>query len=511
MAAETRWVEYSTTAAASTYIGATTSGVGTRGRIEADTVVGDNFSIGSTNSMLKLCMDGVGGYSEIALTSGTALDARFVARDITEKMHALEPNVDSWKYSTCGWINNRFIIYSGNIGGNSSVALLSGTNTAIDILGFTTSSTTQGAGGSYENNTYNGGITISGTWEGMFDETYTILIDKVLTIDSVTPGGNTYNGTFSTGGQYNADKSDPTYVVTISTTNGSMAGGGTGHVPKFSWTSTDSFDVSAVDVEILYPDHWYNVGVHGIKVKWSDAVFGDGDDWTIVCKKPSEAYGAQGDAPVGQALYIWTSERGDECSSAITTSSTSWTRVGTRGLFIKFVGGSTNLYAGDEFRVVCTAPQPTSYGITSLNYGNVTVTTESAVKCVLFEIMSGAVMMNSVKFGLQNEGSFSYHGTGETCFRYGEIGAKDTAGADLINGKEWRTNVIPTDMTGATPNYLAHTKADLAEVASADDSEAVGNYQSGLVSDFIFLCIKLGADETGSNSSINLRLFFDYS
>jgi hypothetical protein len=512
MAAETRWVEYSVAAATAVYIGATTSGVGTRGMVEANTSVGDNFTIGSTNNILGLSVDG-GSYHNITLASGVSLDARFVARNITEKMHSTQPSDDSWAHATCEWVNNKLIIYSGNVGAVSSMAVTSGTNTAFDTLGFTSNTPTQGAGNSYKvaGNDHNGGITISGTWEGMFDETYTILINKVTTIGSPSPGGsNEYSGTFTAAGQYNHSQADPTYTITIDGGNGLTVGGGTTHVPKFSWTSTSSFDDGG-PVEILYSDHWYNVGTHGLKVKWSDAVFGDGDTWTIVCTKPVQAVNGQATAPVGTAQYVWTSERGDECSSPIVTSSTSWTRVGTRGAYMKFAGGSNNLEAGDEFRVVCTGPQPSNYDISSLNYGNVTVTTESPVKCVFFEIISGAVMMNAVKFGLQSNGSFSYHGTGDTYFRYGTVGGKNTAGGSPTTGKEWRTNVVPADMSGTLPNYLYANKANLSVVATADDSEPIGNYQGGLVSDFVFLCIRLGADETGSNSSVNHRLFFDFS
>jgi len=515
MAAETRWVEYSVATATSTYIGATTSGVGTRGKVEANSSVGDNFTIGPTNNILGLDIDGK-DYHDIILTSGVELDARFVAKDITEKMHASQWAVadNSWAHATCWWENNKFHIYSGNIGVASSVAVTSGTNSAFGTLGFTSNTPTQGAGNSYKGggNFHNGGISVSGTWEGMFDETYHIIINKEDTIGTLTPGGsNEYGGTFTPGGQYNASIDD-TYTVTIDGTNGLTVGGGTENVPKFSWTSTGSPSDSGGPVEILYSDHWYNVGTHGLKVKWEDKVFGMSDSWTIVCTKPVDVGNGSTQGAVGTAQYVWTSNRGDECSSPIVTSDVSWTRVGTRGAYIKFVGGSNALEAGDEFRIVCTGPQPSNYGITSLNYGNVTVTTESSVKCVVFEIMGGAVMMNAIKFGLQNHGSFSYHGGGgDTYFRFGTVGAKNAAGGDPTIGKEWRTNVTALDLSGTLPNYLHWNKANLTVVATADDSEIIGNYNGALVSDFIFVCIHLGADETGSNSSINHRIYFDYS
>lgn len=516
MAAETRWVEYSVAEATSDYLGATTSGVGTRGEVKANNTISDaldRFTIGPTNNILNVTVDG-GTPSSITLTSGVNLDARFVTRDIAEKMHAKNPTDDSWAYATCEWINNQIHIYSGDIGAASSVAVSSGTNTAYNTLGFASNTQAPGTGHSYKGagNGYDGGITVSGTWEGMFDEVYTVIINKQSTIGSPTGDGGGFTGTITAHGQYNHGSGDSTYTITIDVNSGgATVGGGSGGVPRFSWTSTGTPDDGG-PVEILYSDHWYNVGTRGLKVKWTDDVFIHDGTWSIACTKPIHAEGSNGNALPGVAQYVWTSTRGDECTSPFTTSDTTFTQVGTKGLSVKFVGGSTNLFAGDEFRIVCTPPQPLTYDINSLNYGNVTVTTESPVKCVLFEIIGGAVMMTSVKFGLQNHGSFSYHGgAGDTYFRYGTIGGKNTAGGSPSTGKEWRTGVTSDDLSGTKPTYLYAVVNNLSVVATADDSEDIGNYQGGLVSDFMYVCIKLGADETGSNSNINYRLYFDYS
>lgn len=511
MAATTRWVEYSTTSATSEHLGTTTSGVGTVGYVEAQSTVGDKFTIGATNNKLSINIDAVGA-EEITLTSGVDLDPRFVARDITEKMHIQKPSADSWVHATCVWENNKIKIYSGNIGASSTATVASGTHTAYDTLGFTSNYPYTGQGHSWKgSNGYDGAITISGTWEGMFDEVYTVIINKEETIGTPQKTGS-YTGTMSKGGQYNCSPGDTTYTITIDTTNGATVGGGTTHVPTYSWTSTPNSDPGG-PIEILYADHWYKVGTRGLKVKWTDAVFGSGDLWTVACTKPTKAdTGDNPSALPGTALYVYTSSRGDDSSGGTLTSDTGMTRVGKRGLYMQFGGGSTNLFAGDEFRVVCRAPQPSLYSISSLNYGNVTVTTESPVKCVMFEIMSGAVMMTAVKFGLQNHGSFSYHSPGDTYFRYGTIGGEKVSGGAPTEHKEWRTSVIYEDIDSDTPPaYLFATKANLSVVATADDSESLGNYQGGLVSDFVYLCIRLGADETGSNSSINYRLYFDYS
>jgi hypothetical protein len=163
---------------------------------------------------------------------------------------------------------------------------------------------------------------------------------------------------------------------------------------------------------------------------------------------------------------------------------------------------------------MCRAPQPASYAITQLNYGNVTVSTESNVKTVAFEIMSGAYEISSVKFGLQNEGSFSHHdaGDGDTAFRFGTVGPTNNAGSSPTDGQEWWPDVAATDIDNDTPPaYLYATEDDLAEVASADLSEDVGSQQVYLQADPLWLCIRLGANETGANSTINYRLYFDYS
>jgi hypothetical protein len=513
MAAETRWVEYSVAQATSDYLGATTSGVGTRGEVKANNTISDEldrFTIGPTNNILNITVDG-GTPSNITLTSGVNLDARFITRDVTEKMHAKNPTNDRWKHATCEWVNNQIHIYSGNVGAASSVAVSSGTNTAYNTLGFASNTQNPGTPHSWKaQNGYIGGITVSGIWEGMFDEVYTVIINKQSTIGAPTGDGGGFTGTFTAHGQYNHGSGDSTYTITIDVNSGgATVGGGSGGVPRFSWTSTGTPD-NGGPVEILYSDHWYNVGTRGLKVKWTDDVFIHDGTWSIACTKPIYAEGSNGSALPGTAQYVWTSTRGDECSSQLVTSDTTFTRVGTRGLYMKFIG-SNNLSAGDEFRVVCTPPQPSTYDINSLNYGNVTVTTESPVKCVLFEIMGGAAMMTSVKFGLQNHGSFSYHNPGDTYFRYGTIGGKNTAGGSPTTGKEWRIGVTADDLSGTKPTYLYAVENNLSVVATADDSESIGNYQGGLVSDFVYLCIRLGADETGSNSSINYRLYFDYS
>ena len=516
MAAVTRWVLYAVDAAgASDTGGSTASGVGTRGVAKGNSPTSDTFNIGSTTNRLYINIDGDGGPSTyITLASGTDLDPRFVAKDITEKLHALGLT-GGYPYAQCIWENNEFAIYSGDLGSSSSVSVTSGTNTAHLELGFGSKTET---GGSATSNQYTGGLTVSGTYSGFFDEMYTILLNKETNVPTPSKGGtNSYTGTITAGGVFTHD-SDITYSIEIDTTNGTTMGAGTGNVPTMSWDSTGSADDSSSPVELLYPNYWYKLGTKGVMVKFTDAVFNTCVNpdyaWTIACTYAQYVEGSNTQAPAGTAKYIWSSTRGDDATAAITTSSTTPTRLGTRGLYITF-NGSGNFLAGDEFRVICKPPQPASYNITNLNFGNVTVSTNSAIKPVMFEIMSGAVEMSTVKFGLQSEGSFSHHdaGNADTEFHFGTVGPSSNAGSAPIDGLEWRANVTASDISSDTPpSYLYATKQDLAVVADADNSEAIGaSAYMGMSADPIYLAIKLGANEVGANSQINFRLYFDYS
>jgi len=524
MVAKTRWVAYPVDAEGQATDGNGNSYKGKAGYSRATASVADTFTIGPTSNRLYISMDGDGG-PYITMYSGTNLDPRFLAKDITEKMHDLGKNNKRWDAAKCIWTNNKaegncFEIHSGTLGSSSSVVISTGqTNDGSAILGYATATE---QGGLVSSNGFSGDITVTGDYRGFLDEMYTIMI----TNDSYSEAGsaprgigtpvkdaaNSYDGTMVTGGVFKYT-SDLTYTISIDVTNGSTMGGGWGNVPRISWVSTGD-DSSTVSTELLFPDYWYKVGDYGLMVKFSDAVFNQvSPAWTIGCKKADYVGGTNATGPVETAEYVWASDRGEMSSAPVVTSSGAPTQLGTRGLSVVFNPvGADNFNAGDEFRVICTAPKPTNYNITSLNYGNVTVSTESSVKCVVFEIESGAVEMSTVKFGLQNHGTFSHHdaGNNDTEFRFGTVGPDNTSGVNPSNGIEWWKNVTPGDIDDNTaPSYLYHTKANLSVVSTADDSESIGNI--GLMSDPIWSGIRLGSSETGANSTINMRLYFDYS
>ena len=143
------------------------------------------------------------------------------------------------------------------------------------------------------------------------------------------------------------------------------------------------------------------------------------------------------------------------------------------------------------------------------------MSTESPVKCVIFEIMSGAVEISTVKFGLQSHGTFSHHNAGnsDTKFRFGNVGPGNNAGTSPLDGYEWHSGVTAADISSDTPpSYLYATEDNLSVVADADSSESIGSSTyCGMIADPIWLNIKLGTSEVGSNSTVNQRCYFDYS
>ena len=504
--------------------------------------VDDSFTVVLNDTdQMKVDINGSGPF-DITLASGTDLDPRFVARDIEFKLHSADSS-DDYKFAQCNWRNggggnnddNSFIIYTGqtgNNGGANDVTVTAPTSSSRDartLLGFDTVVETAGSTSSAtQSSAYTGTVTTSGSYSGQFDDYYTIMISSNESVgDPVPNGGNTYAGTSETGGIWTGSGFDD-YVVTIDTTNGSTMGAGAGNVPSFTVTDSPGADANANAIELLYQNHWYDVGDLGARIRFTDAVFGNGDTFQIAAITASGGGGS-----VGAATYIWSSYQEDSSKSPgsnggatispiTTTDASGGSQLGTRGVTVSF-GDSGTLVAADRFSVFCRGPQPTDSDVTQLNFGNVTVSTSSSVKTVWFELISGAVSMSTVKFSLQSDGTFSNHdqGDNDTKFRYGSAGggnASAGSGAQANDQLEFPVDgnglgrIVATDIDSDTPpSYLFATQEDLAVVSSADDAESVGNYLEAAVSDFIWLAIKLGANETGANSTINYRMFFDFS
>ena len=256
MSAVTRWVQYDISEAGVAGTGGGTNwGRGTRGYSYATASVDDSFNIGTTNNRLYLKADGFPASPlGITLASGVELDPRFIAKDITEAMHNSGQATTAWDQAQCVWDDNQFKLYSGTLGGSSSITVWSGTNTAHLELGWGTKTEVGGSAnnttGSTNGNTDNY-VTVSGSYGGFFDEVYQVMINKEISIGSPAKGGtNSYTGTITVGGVYNWNTTIA-YTLKISTTNGTTMGAGTGNVPILTWETTGNDDDNLTGIELL--------------------------------------------------------------------------------------------------------------------------------------------------------------------------------------------------------------------------------------------------------------------
>jgi hypothetical protein len=550
MVAVSRFVEFSVVAetfAVAPFASGDATAQGTRGFSRATALAAgtDSFTITlNDNDQLKVNINNSGG-EDITLASGTDLDPRFVARDITTKLNnaVLAATDDAWKFAQCEWRNggpntgnnvrSSFVIYSGKVGDGGGVNDVNVTDPsaagreALITLGW--SGLTEGAGEDWNGSggSYVGAVTISGAYSGQFNDHYTVTIGDSEIVADPTGGGVyvTNGGVATSDGHYAGVAAAETYTVTVDTSNGTdMGNGGAGAgavSPIINVTSTPTGDSSG-PTELLYPNHYYDIGTLGVRMKFTDAPFDNGDIFTVVATAPTTGGGA-----VGTAEYTWTSSQGDSSKStgigALTTAAAGVaTQLGKKGVNIVF-GAGGSLSVEERFDIICRGPLVLTSAVSQLNFGNVTVSTDSPVKVVWFELISGANSMSTVKFSLQADGTFSHHDTGDadTNFKYGTVGAGNEApGAGSPTGNDLAEfpvdsdslgRIVAGDLINATPTYLNDSLLDLPVVSSADLAKSVGNFQGAVVSDFIYLAIQLGANETGSNSTINYRMYFDFS
>jgi hypothetical protein len=153
---------------------------------------------------------------------------------------------------------------------------------------------------------------------------------------------------------------------------------------------------------------------------------------------------------------------------------------------------------------------PYRYDITSINLGNITVTTSSRVFCVRFDLIGGAVELTNVKFSLLDDGGMGYHDGINTAFRFGTVGPGQKAVQSTYD-VEWWNQVNVQDLVLPKPSYLYGIDQDLQEVATADESKVIGidSFES-LISDYVFCAILLGADESGQKTVV-YRCYYDYT
>lgn len=536
-----RWIEMYTNSSGiglSSYLNAGHAldymyGRGTPAALQGATPADVPIDITSSNCDLYITMDdGLSSSSKtFTLTSGTNLDPRVLARDITDKMHREYPvNHPIWTQAYCFWWGTNFEIRSGIAGANASTRVDYCANSAAETLGFTHGVAAYGsnndrlyrgeiAAGNKTGNTWSGTISVSGTsFAGAWDE-YTIV---AVNSDSgasqgvaeiITHASGTYPGTVTLGGIYNYTDGT-TYHVTVSVSgSASYMNGVLDACPVMDWYADagGGDTTSSGVIQLLYPNYPYPLGNKGLWIKFTNAPFSyPGDAWMI---QASGIIAPEGyDYQWGSALrkVIWSSIRGDtEWTQQDTATFGNYFRVGRKGIYISAVQDYT-VAPGDTLRVRLPGPVPYRYDITSINLGNITVTTSSRVFCVRFDLPGGAVELTNVRYSLLDDGGMGYHDGVNTAFRYGTVGPGQPA-VNTNYDVEWWNEVNVSDLVTPKPDYLYAIDENLTEVSTADDSKVIGiDPFESLVSDYIFCAIQLGADESGQKTVV-YRCYFDYT
>lgn len=491
------------------------------------------ITITSANSDLLVTMnDGLAASSKtFTLASGTNLDPRVIARDITDKMHREYPvNTPIWTQAYCLWWGTGFEIRTGIAGANASVKVDYTSNSAASTLGFTHGTTAYGsdnlrlynggvAAGNKTTNTWSGSMSVSGTsFASAWDEYTVVAVNSDAgtgqgTASITTHASGTYPGTVTLGGVYNHTTST-TYHLTVSVSgSASYMNGIKDAVPVMNWYSDvgGGDTTSSGSIQLLYPNYPYPLGNKGLWVKFSNAPFSyPGDAWQIQASGIVTPVGF--DYQWGSAMrkVIWSSLRGDtEWTQQDTATFNNYFRIGRKGLYVS-ANQDYNVAPGDTLRFRLPGPVPYRFDITSINLGNITVTTASRVFAVRFDLIGGAVELTNVKFSLLDNGGMGYHDGVNTQFYFGTVGA----GQPAVNSNydvEWWNQVNTSDMTTPKPDYLYSIDENLTEVSTADDSKTVGiDPFDSLVSDYIYAAVRLGADESGQKTVV-YRCYFDYT
>ena len=491
------------------------------------------ITITSSNSNLLISMnDGLSGNSKtITLASGTNLDPRVMARDITDRMHRDYPvNTPIWTQAYCLWWGDGFSLHTGIAGLNASVSVQYTANSAAATLGFTEGVVSYGsdnnrlykggiAAGNKTTNTYSGSISVSGTsFAGAWDEYTVVAINSDAGLGQgsarlITHASGTYPGTVTLGGIYNHSTST-TYHVTVTTSgSASYMNGVLNAVPTMSWyVDYGSGDVSASGTtQLLYPKLPYPLGTKGLWIKFSNAPFGyPGDAWQIQASGIIAPTGY--DYQWGSAMrkVIWSSIKGDvQWNYQSTQTYGNYFPIGTKGIYVA-ANQNYNVSPGDTFRFRVPGPVPYNYDLTSINLGNITVTTSSRVFCARFDLIGGATELTTVKFSLLDDGGMAYHDGINTAIRFGTVGPGQPAVTQSYQ-VEWWNQVNVQDLVPPQPSYLYAINANLTEVSTADDSQVIGvDPFDALISDYIFSAVMLGADESGQKTMV-YRCYYDYT
>ncbi len=449
---------------------------GTFGYTKSEEIDFNWLTITSDNDLLTIDKDGV--LYEVTLPQGKALNPFYVAHRISQQ---LKP------HASCEFVNNSFIIWSDDVDDDISVFTSPyNDNDATIVLGFGSPTTVAGTS---VTNTYSGNVSASGTYTGLSDDIYWIVVSG-NSITSVTPGSNNvYQGSVTVAGAYRAT-TNTTYTITIDTTNGNIAEAGIGYVPTFSVSSTDTDD-SPTDKAILVYNAWYEIGDKGLRIKFSEHPFGHNDTFQIDCLAPQTADGTNNTANEIAAKFVVMSLDGINTSPVTLISGN---LLLPKGITISFTSGTFE--KGDLF--VLKAYPDNFEEVNDLRLGIVDVGYRTDWKPARLIIKEG--MMR---------------------FRFCKVGRLDNG--DLVEvdygGTEPKLGVLGKDTVSNNNNEVLTTGAQ-ASVSLSDFYYYLDFWEEGYYVDLgtdifssspFYMLLETSDNEVTMTTTINLGFYYNYS
>jgi hypothetical protein len=365
------------------------------------------ISISSTDHSLRLIKNGTN--IDILLCEGENLSPFYISYYLSQLLKS--HNMD------CEFINNCFIFKTDNETDTLSVGTAN-ENDGKTPLYLDTVITGTGVDGE---NGYSGSVSVSGIYTGMTNDTYWIMCSG-NNIFTVTPNpSNIYKGSIEVAGTF-LSSSSINYTIAINTTNGNIANQGWGFTPKFTVSSTDTDD-TPVACDLLSYGVWYEIGNKGVKIRFTEYPFGNGDSFTIDCLAPQTADGTNNTANSDEATFIVMSNEGVIQSPTLLTyvddPYTPYYKLTLeKGLEVNFESGTFT--KGDTF--VVKAYMDTYYEYGDVNLGLIGTGEVGGCVGVRVIIKEGAYKLDWCKIGFSDKKEIVSLGYNKTEMRSGTVG-----------------------------------------------------------------------------------------
>lgn len=450
--------------------------------IQSSVITKDWLYISDSNNQLRIINNST--TIDITLPRGNNLSVFYVAYKIAQ---ALKPYNMS-----CEFINNSFKITADS---NNTLSIGTPSNNGASTLGFSTVTTSNGSTGT---NGYNGSVTLNGLYTGLDNIFFWVKVSG-NNIFTLTPNAtNFYKGSVIVSGNFNSVTSIQ-YTITISTLNSNKSLSGIGNNPTFSVTSTGG-DSSPSNMEIVAYDAWYEIGTKGVRIKFSDYAFGNGDSFIIDCVSPQTANGITSTAAADTVKFVVLSN--DRIQLSVTTltytdgASPYYKLQLENGIELRFENNLTKLFTtGDTFLV--QAYMDIHSDVYTVDLGITGAGEESVVHGLRVIAKEGIYKINTCKIGISNPGPLLQQGIGKTEYRVGVLGKIQSK---LSN--EIITTNVAADVISQFYSYVSYL-----------DTDVYITLQTGnpiFATDAFYLVLKPDEAEITQSFLGNMKVYFNY-